>query len=472
MHQEPEEFLTSNADTLKSLKSGQCYRTAERLVLWAGSRPEGLVLNERWGYSHVDTDAMLLYGGAMGVYMPHTGKKQPRNVNLVCRTDGCPAGYARIEVVNPESLVDYITTQLRRRTHLSHKKHQNKKQSKTKTKSIEARRCVVRSQLDPKLWLHCDNFFIMIEDGPRTGPSYTMCDDDFVPTLVCSGPHPDLKDLFTRHRNPHWPLRGTLKHLRQLPALLVFVGQKGSLDPHLSCRFSFSHVELLLFRDLPNRVKRAHVMFKYSFRTLLRTLRGSAEPTEGRSKVSSYHLKTVLLHVLEEDPTSQEREAFELMLILYHRLHTFLQQGRLPHYFLPECDLFATVDSSERQSAEQAVHAALQDPIKALLLSHQDPRAVYGLVNWRLNELIRVLYGLETETCDTDLRCILFELDKWRIGRHREFSRSSKKIARPEPLCLINLLDLPQYDSIFTIKCTHGFLVVCFILLMLPTLVG
>ena len=386
---------------------------------------------------------MELNGGALGVHMPQGGQPPPPGTALVCRPEGCPSGYTRVEVVDVRPLVNVM--------------HYAENPSKAASK------CVTYTTDSSTMWLNGDQLFNFIKsDGSKTAPSSTtMKDTDMVPTLVCSGPHPNMINFFTRHRSVHWPFWGTLNSLYQMPALLVLVGPKGYDDPHLYCRFSFSHMELLLFNDMPCCVKRAHIMFKYTFLALLRKGRdyvGCVEPSSGRSKVGSFHLKTVLLYSLEKNPPADAMEPFEYMLTLFDRLRIFLKQGRLPHYFLPECDLLTTVDYQERQLALEAVHTALNDPIEAVLFSPLEPDVVYGpnVSIQKLNELIQNLRQLEPQLVDENLRPILDELNTWRKQQYSgrivgsDWNTSWYAVSDPpeyQPICLLMILDRTDWTG-------------------------
>ena len=414
---------TENYYALDSLKYGTVYRGLIGPVqFYSGSRSEVLFIRDG---ELTDFDIMRLCGGALGVHMPQGDEQPPAGVALVCRAEGCPPGYTRVEVVNVIPLANFMTTHCRYTHNL-----------RNMSPNEAAWGCVTYTLGSRRRWLHCDRLFECVEGGARKGPSnISFMFMDSVLTLVCSGPHPDMKKFFRRPRSPYWPSTKTLEFFRQLPALLVLVGPKGSIDAHLYCRFTFSHFEFLLFSCMPSWAKRAHVMFKCTFRRLLRKLRGYNEPSYGRSKVGSYHLKTVLLHVLEENPPVQQKEPFKFMLTLFCRLRIFIQQGILPHYFLPKCNLLATVDSTERQFALRAVRVALDDPIKGLLsISTTLPLLCGFLCGPDL--LTQGLRKLDKGMYDVKFRSILFELDNWRIQQ-----RSYAIEWEPKPVSLMKLLD-------------------------------
>ena len=69
---------------------------------------------------------------------------------------------------------------------------------------------------------------------------------------------------------------------------------------------------------------------------------------------------------------------FGLFVDLLHNLDRYFEIGKLPHYFLAECDLLETVDGEERRIARQAIQAISSDPLAAPLTSLTSPRQIYG----------------------------------------------------------------------------------------------
>ena len=75
------------------------------------------------------------------------------------------------------------------------------------------------------------------------------------------------------------------------------------------------------------------------------------------------------------------RSSFELIINLCRDLSCHIKNGRLPHYFLVECNLLETVDSTEQHLAQTVITEILSDPVNALLKSHAHPSLIYGGVS-------------------------------------------------------------------------------------------
>ena len=278
--------VEDNEEILMELGKGDVLRRGRGGVLWAGSRPEGLCVEEHWGHSVADIDVMRLYGRGLGVYVLPLGQQPPEDATLVLTPQQCPPAYTRLQVLHKDRPLRAI---MRGRSYLS-------------LSAPEVQQCVVSE--GGRLWLHSQHTLEVMQGslteaisepaGQRRGGLI-----DYVHSLVCSGPHPAMTSYKERPRK-HWPSPGLLDTLMQQPMLLVMVGPKDAQDSDLMFRVSWSALELILISSLGLWLKQGYVCFKYTVKSLLRALRPKDSAREGRSQVGSYHLKTVFLRHLEE----------------------------------------------------------------------------------------------------------------------------------------------------------------------------
>ena len=221
------------------------------------------------------------------------------------------------------------------------------------------------------------------------GPAQTYKDRDYVPALICSAPFPWIARYVCRPRSPRWPSKNALVDIQILPGILVPTGKKGSVDHDLQWRQSCSLLEIRLAQDMPDWVKTAFRTFKATMkfvkkrvgdkdsrhtvlgsRFIARVLRlcVSEKPSEiDASVVCSFHLKNVLLWLLEEADTWKQMCSFRLMIQLLVRLDHHLKAGHLPHYFNPECNLLDNVHDVELVLTRNCVKIILSDPVDAMI---------------------------------------------------------------------------------------------------------
>ena len=202
---------------------------------------------------------------------------------------------------------------------------------------------------------------------------------------------------------------------------MVLVGSKESQNPEKEARNSWSPGEILLISKLPQYIKKGLVAAKFTYKYRVKINRGEQETDGGRSHVGTYHLKTTLLHHLEKTPPSKINSAFHVMMNVFHDLCKYLKRGNLPHYFLPECNLLATVGRDEQHLALQTIQDIVCDPISTILKCPSQPTEIYADI--RVDDLVAAFHGVSSyprcERRQEDLVQLLSRLDKWRLRRYR-----------------------------------------------------
>ena len=285
------------------LKDGSAYHLDSPLFRSSGSRAKGLALEDKWGHIPADHDEMELKVGHMGVYI-QDGDGAPGDSLLIFRPEGCPSGYTKLEISDFNRL---------RKQYWYHDN------------------CAVAS--DGRPWLNTYNTVRRWKGSDAvSGPAAQYGFHDSVSTLVTSGPHPDFEKDFVQKARGQWPPQSLIHHIMQLPILLVLVGHKLSPKYKLQARMSWSHYEYELIHGLSETVRQGYIACKYVLKYFLAVHRGV--DGAGRSRVGSYHLKTVFLHLLEKKFPSSVTSSFALFLDLLRELDEHLKVGKLPHYFL------------------------------------------------------------------------------------------------------------------------------------------
>ena len=419
-----------NEGLLGRLREGEEFRRGGG-GLRAGSRPEGLCVDELWGHGEADRDVMDLYGHDLGVYVVPPGQQPPEDATLVYTPYQCPPAYTRLQVLHKDRLLSAII--------------EGSERYDLSVSAPEVQQCVVSEA--GRLWLHSRHTLEVMQGSdsmPISGPAGQEGGGLYerVTSLVCSGPHPAMASYKERPRK-HWPSPALLDALMQQP---MMVGPKDAQDSSLMFRVSWSALELIIISSLGLWLKQGYVCFKYIVKSVLRALKPMDPAREGRSQVGSYHLKTVFLRHLEEHPPQQEGSPFQLMLDLCQDLQHYLLMGCLPHYFLPGCDLLRTVGEKERRYALQAVGQVIADPIVAILNSPSEPEDIYG-PHHSPDDLIRCFREVSSlPSCPErreSLRRLLRPLDDHREGLHREQLERDRPYVSGRP-GLVRLADYLQ----------------------------
>ena len=384
---------------MSKLQSGKRYRLEgiSRHLL-SGSRAERLAMEDFWGHDGADWDIMWLYGGRMGVNVPG-GQQSRGRACLDFRPEGCPPAYTKLLITDLHGM----------------KRH---------SIILWIEESVYRS--GDQCWL--DTYrAVRGMRGYRqfiSGPAAQSGTFEYVKTLICNGPHPDIDQEFA-NRPRQWPPAALISDLLKLPMLLVLVGHKLSPEFHLQARISWSHLELKLIQELPESVRQGYIACKYVFKRFLKAHRGQNEAGDDRetkNSVSSYYIKTTFLRYLEKTHPSMITSPFRLFLDLLYQLLEYLKVGTLPHYFVEQCNLLETVEEGELCLAQQVIEEILSDPLNALLTSPTAPQEIFGEVrpDYLVSAFSRVF---SHPTCDQswrDLSDLLARVDERRRQRYRQ----------------------------------------------------
>ena len=274
---------------------------------------------------------------------------------------------------------------------------------------------------------------------------------DIVPCLVANGPHPALKDYLKRPRG-EWPSQEQLREVQQMPLFLVLVDSKITNHPNQETRISWSAGEMLLISKLPTFVKRGLIAAKCTFKHFVKIYRAEKITDDGRSHVGSYHIKTTLLNHLEKTPPSKMNSAFHVMMNVFKDLCIYIKRGKLPHHFLPECNLLARVGHDERQIALQAIQNIVSDPITAVLNCPSESVNIYGdICPDDLVAAFRQLYDHPSSQGSYEgLVQLLSWLDLWRRCRYIEQLDTDKRFSissRPGLTGLVDILKAIKKDN-------------------------
>ena len=414
-----------NCKWLGSLLDGTLYVGMDDCEEWggmfrAGSRLEGLAIEGAWGHPTADVDRMRLFGGPLGVHVSQD-RQPPGRAGLIFRSDDCPPAYCKIEVRDPLALLLLDVCGER----------------------LDAS-CIYSTATVN--WLHTNNTLRCVQSGDIIhGPAGQKGMYEHVPTFVCSAAHPDLHRMYLDRPRRGWPSPHQLEVIKRLPMLLVLVGHKHSREFPFQARLSWSHIELMLITELPQRIKQVYISIKYVFKFFMNKSRGPKVVDDGRSYVSSYHLKTVFLHHLEKKTPTKIGSQLRFFLALFHDLHTHLDTGELPHYFFPDCNLLETVGPEERHIACGVIEYILSNPLRAILTCPACPRDIYGEV--QPDALVAAFHQVSSQpTCAEShkkLIGLLSRLDESRLLRYQKQQERDNSLGvsrRPELAGLVNLL--------------------------------
>ncbi|XP_060063717.1 uncharacterized protein LOC132544161 [Ylistrum balloti] len=188
------------------------------------------------------------------------------------------------------------------------------------------------------------------------GPATTMrgkdcnadTDFDIVISFPCYDWPQDADEWLTRPRLKNWPDKALRDQIVQDGCHLVPVGDKTSDDTFLQWRISFSSAERKLIHSL------SHVQFLVYglFKNFLKQISDWLQHLFGDIDIlSSYIIKTVVLHAVENTSDSfwQEKYTFFCFMFCLSTLISWVKAGYCPNYFINKNNMFLGKVCGENQ---------------------------------------------------------------------------------------------------------------------------
>ena len=459
-----------NKKAMDILRHGFTSEKRDPISFMAGSQAEGLAMESNVGHGRADVDSMEIFTFGWDVVIRQEKCNLFKDMHHLelDETQSTPA-YGRVKVVPGRCFTNGMDQLLRR-------------MDEAVTERIgkgSVSRCILWK--DGQMWLSSQETVWALQPSywkdtvQISGPAGRVLrgTHEYIPCLRCLGPHPAEWAFFERSRpvGNSWPTRKILRRFKFPRDLLLLVCTGPKTSPHrqLEFRLSWSVYEVLMAKDIPLWVRQGYVAFKYTVKKEISELRGCSAIEEGRSVISSYHLKNVLFWTLEEPGAWEVSCAFVLFLLLVEKLSGYLKSPesgspacRLPLYFLPDCNLLENVPISELEFARQAVRRIQKDPVHAILMSPVDHEEAYGDEDHtsRRKDMHRAdgkRYGIEYGGIDTEelvssTRLLQTAVDK--SVSSKEFKRLNHRLKlldeyRNEAFNRISKVDVKYFESEF-----------------------
>ncbi|XP_060561625.1 uncharacterized protein LOC132721354 [Ruditapes philippinarum] len=184
------------------------------------------------------------------------------------------------------------------------------------------------------------------------GPATTYANVDTVKCLKINQWPDEAIKWRTRKRTNNWPSKVTLDSLeKDVSCYVVPVGSKSSRDQDMEWRISFTEIERHLIWSMNDTQFKCFVLLKALNKQYLKDI------------ISSYHIKNVALWLCEECSKTDWRS--ELLVDCVQKgllkLAEYVELGFLPHYIIPENNLFLDKSHTEIEEATKLINAVLEN---------------------------------------------------------------------------------------------------------------
>ena len=205
-------------------------------------------------------------------------------------------------------------------------------------------------------------------DG-KASPAYTFitslakenrCEVDRVAAIECMGWPIEASEWITRQPR-NWPTTDLVKSISASGFIIVPKPSDISGDTRKEWRLSFSEPEAKLFDSFSACQAKVYYLLRSLY---VRHLKGKLQ-----GALTSYHLKTVMFWMLEEEKHSVwfEESTLDMYFRVLRKLLRFTKEGFCPHYFIHKHNLFYKTSKS-----------ALEDTVREISHVLSDPLAVFG----------------------------------------------------------------------------------------------
>lgn len=198
----------------------------------------------------------------------------------------------------------------------------------------------------------------------NTSPAYTFrapsghAEVDRVAAIECMGWPNDANEWKIRQPR-YWPSADVVESISTGGFMIVPKPSDISGDTRKEWRLSFSKPEAKLFDNINGCQAKVYFLFRSLYvRCLKEKVRGV---------LTSYHFKTVMFWLLEEEEHSvwSEESTLEMFFRALRKLLKFTKDGFCPHYFIPNHNLFYKTSKLALEDTARKITCVLNDPLVA-----------------------------------------------------------------------------------------------------------
>ena len=183
---------------------------------------------------------------------------------------------------------------------------------------------------------------------------------DFVVSTSCREWPKEAEHWSARQRPSGWPSEDLIQRVIADACHLVPTSHPKSRNPDVEWRYSFSVAERTLAKSLTDSQRQGYILLK----TIV--MHELSRP----NVLCSYHLKTLLFWQCEKIPASEWTTDTGLaasMLCVLDELLLCVASQYLPHYFIPECNLFDHIHPEFLTDVARILNHIRSEPLRCVL---------------------------------------------------------------------------------------------------------
>ncbi|XP_060601993.1 uncharacterized protein LOC132755199 [Ruditapes philippinarum] len=239
----------------------------------------------------------------------------------------------------------------------------------------------------------CKNTIKLLDSSfEQHGPSITsqgrhgFCDKDLVLALPCKSWPQSASGWLERQGVGRWPTHEMRRLAARTRCFVVPTGSKVSVYPELEWRLSTSLTERYLMFSLNITQIRCYVLLKMILKSFLNP--------QGEINISSYMIKTVLFHCIENTEPSIwiDNNLLTCLIFCLQELHSCVQNEHCSHFIISEINLMTGQFTSETvHELSENISVFIQNDFDFLITLGTNDLGYRLLV--KLNKVPQKVYG-------------------------------------------------------------------------------
>ena len=212
---------------------------------------------------------------------------------------------------------------------------------------------------------------------------------DLVYALSCSDWPKCARKWLSRRRIHGWPSKELIKQCKSLGFIVVSACHPASDEKQFQWRISFSHQERLLVTQFNSVQLKCYILLKIIKKELI-------QQEIKEDTLTSYHLKTCMLYILENTPSELwvPENLLGCLIMCLRQIRLWIRDEKIPNYFIPGENMLDRITKPElRLKLAARIDWILNCDIRDVLCYLQTDRIGYYLrifPIWRRDPLERL----------------------------------------------------------------------------------
>ena len=218
---------------------------------------------------------------------------------------------------------------------------------------------------------------------------------DTVYALSCTDWPECAREWLSRQRIHGWPSKELIKQCKSLGFIVVSACHPASDEKQLQWRISFSHQERLLVTQFNSVQLECYILLKIIKKELIKEY--IKEDT-----LTSYHLKTCMLYILENTPSELwvPENLVGCLLMCLRQIRLWIRDEKIPNYFIPGENMLDRITKPElRRKLAARILWILNCAIPDVLCNLQTDNIGFYLMRFptrRRDPLVRLRWIVES----------------------------------------------------------------------------